>query len=176
MLDVQKTETLDTASDHEVMGSIVPQAPQPAEDTVAAPTTDYATSLDAAQCLAKDIRRLMDGVENTALKGDVKSRIENLNRWAKTYCEGLNAARKIGNRGLSGLYEAQKEISLALEEYLRLDDEGGQPSTDDDARKTDELRHALKRINRLIPAIENSFGQPTELSPATGIASAIKPS
>lgn len=174
MPDDQKISTLETASDHDVMGSIVPQAPQPAE----APELhmDYATSLDAAQCLAKDIRRLMDGVENTALKGDVKSRIESLNRWAKTYCEGLNAARKIGDRGLSGLYDAQKEISLALEEHLRLDDEGGMTPNDDDGHKTDELRQALKRINRLIPAIEGAFGQPSDISPATGIASAIKPS
>lgn len=176
MLDNLKP-SLEHASADEAMGSVVPQAPQPAPvEASTAPDIDFSTSLDAAQCLAKDIRRLMDGVENTALKSDVKARIENLNRWAKTYCEGLNAARKISDRGLNGLYEAQKELSLALEEYLRLDDEGGQPSTDDDGRKTDELRYALKRVNRLIPAIESSFGQKTDDSPATGIASAIKPS
>lgn len=128
----------------------------------AAPATSH---LEEVEKLSRDLRKLLDGCEGARLKADVKTQIEHLNAWTDTYLDGLNAVQKLTQNGLDTLHEAQKELALCLEEYLRLEDEGGTPATPEQQRRTDEVSRALRRINMLIPAFDTTFAEPGQPTP-----------
>ncbi|MBW8882055.1 MAG: hypothetical protein JF615_11750 [Asticcacaulis sp.] len=123
----------------------------------AAPATSH---LEDVQKVSRDLKKLLDGCEGARLKADVKDQIHRLNAWTETYLNGLNAVQEISRTGTDTLHEAQKELALSLEEYLRLEDEGGNPATPAQQRRTDELSKALRRINTLIPAFDATFSDP----------------
>ncbi|WP_157138903.1 hypothetical protein [Asticcacaulis biprosthecium] len=128
----------------------------------AAPATSH---LEQVEKVSRDLRKLLNGCEGARLKTDVKAQIESLNAWTETYLDGLNAVQKLTEQGLGTLHDAQKELALCLEEYLRLEDEGGNPATADQQYRTDEVSRALRRINMLIPAFDTTFADPTLAEP-----------
>ncbi|WP_235075771.1 hypothetical protein [Asticcacaulis sp. AC460] len=128
----------------------------------AAPATSH---LEEVEKVSRDLRKLLDGCEGARLKADVKAQIESLTAWTDTYLDGLNAVQKLTENGLGTLHDAQKELALCLEEYLRLEDEGGNPATKDQQHRTDEVSRALRRINMLIPAFDSTFADPGQPAP-----------
>lgn len=128
----------------------------------AAPATSH---LEEVEKVSRDLRKLLDGCEGARLKADVKAQIESLNAWTDTYLDGLNAVQKLTESGLDTLHDAQKELALCLEEYLRLEDEGGNPATAAQQHRTDEVSRALRRINMLIPAFDSTFADPSLTEP-----------
>lgn len=125
----------------------------------AAPATSH---LEEVEKVSRDLHKLLDGCEGARLKADIKQQILRLNAWTDAYLTGLNAVQKITQTGTDTLQAAQKELSLSLEEYLRLEDEGGNPATPEQQRRTDDLSKALRRIHSLIPAFDATFSDPTQ--------------
>ncbi|MDC7683655.1 hypothetical protein PQU92_10225 [Asticcacaulis sp. BYS171W] len=113
--------------------------------------------IEDARHLRQDLADLLEGVETAHLKAEVKAHISKLNAWATRYVEGLDAAQRLSETGLDMLEEARAHISLQLDEYLRLEGEGGQVSTPEQNRLIDELNRALRRINRLTKAMDSQF-------------------
>ena len=127
--------------------------------TAAAPAASH---LESVEKVSRDLKKLLDGCEGARLKSDVKQQIERLHAWADAYLTGLSAVQAITRTGTDTLHEAHRELSLSLEEYLRLEDEGGNPATPEQQKRTDDLSKALRRINILIPAFDATFSDPAE--------------
>jgi hypothetical protein len=128
----------------------------PIQDPTAAAAANLA-HIEDVQKVSTDLKRLLSGCEKARLKADVKDHIERLNAWTDAYLSGLDAAQKISETAVDTLIEAQKELSLGLEEYLRLEDEGGNPATPEQQRHTDELSKALRRVHGLITSVGMAF-------------------
>lgn len=137
------------------------EAPNAARETEkAAPVpVDFTLDIEDAQHLRRDLQDLLSGVETVHLKSDVKAQISRLNAWATRYAEGLDAARQLGEIGLTMLEEARVHLAAQLDDYLRLEGEGGQVATPDQGRLIDELNRALRRITRLQGALRGQFMQ-----------------
>jgi len=162
----QQNETLAPSTSPQVPSPEVPSpqatAPQTLSSTpladIQAPPAEHIQQLEK---VAHDLQRLLGNSENVRLKSEVKDQIEDLNLWTQAYLEGLKAAQKISENAGSTLAEAQKELSMALDDYLRLEGEGGNPPTPQQEKHTENLSKALRRINGLIPVMT-----PTELTAA----------
>ena len=118
--------------------------------------------IESVQKMSHDIKRLLDGCDAARLKTDVKLQVAKLNDWTTTYLKGLDAAQKISEAGYDTLIEAQKELALSLDDFLRFEGEGGNAPTDDQERRIDDISRALRRISGLIPAVEQTFAGPND--------------
>ncbi len=116
--------------------------------------------IESVQKMSHDIKRLLAGCDAARLKTDVKLQVAKLNDWTTTYLKGLDAAQKISEAGYDTLIEAQKELALSLDDFLRFEGEGGNAPTDDQERRIDDISRALRRISGLIPAVEQTFAGP----------------
>ncbi|ESQ79570.1 hypothetical protein [Asticcacaulis sp. YBE204] len=135
-----------------------PTSPAPQDfATEPASTEALLIDLEDARHLKKDLEDLLEGVETAHLKAEVKAHISKLNSWAGRYVEGLDAAQQLSETGLDMLEEARAQISLQLDEYLRLEGEGGQVATPEQNRLIDELSRALRRIDRLSKAMASTI-------------------
>ena len=125
--------------------------------------------IESVQKMSHDLKRLLTGCDAARLKTDVKLQVARLNEWTTTYLKGLDAAQKISETGYDTLIEAQKELALSLDDFLRFEGEGGNvaPSADQE-RRVEEMSKALRRIGGLIPAVEETFAGPgdPEVEPA----------
>jgi hypothetical protein len=114
--------------------------------------------IESVQKMSHDLKRLLTGCDAARLKTDVKLQVAKLNDWTTTYLKGLDAAQKISEAGYDTLIEAQKELALSLDDYLRFEGEGGNVApTADQERRVEEMSKALRRISGLIPAVEQTF-------------------
>ena len=141
-----------------------PQLPLDQSIVAGKPSSDHIASVKK---LADELKRLIEGCESAKLTADVKGHIDRLNTWTGTYLAGLDAAQKISETASGTLVEAQKQLGLALDEYLRLENEGGNPATPQQARMTTELSHTLEALTSLIPAVDIAFSEadPPEETP-----------
>ncbi len=115
--------------------------------------------------VSQDLKKLLEGAAAARLKTDVKVQVTRLNDWMNTYQKGLEAAQKISEVGHSALTEAQTELAAALDDYLRLEGEGGNPPTAEQEKLTADISKALRRISGLIPAIDQTFASGTGDTP-----------
>lgn len=149
----QENQTLEPSTSPQVPSPQVP-VPQALSSTpladIQAPPAEHIEQLEK---VAHDLQRLLGNSENVRLKSEVKDQIADLNLWTQAYLEGLKAAQKISENAGSTLAEAQKELSMALDDYLRLEGEGGNPPTPQQEKHTENLSKALRRINGLIPVM-----------------------
>ncbi len=141
--------------------STSPQVPSPQSSTpqsstplidIQAPPAEHIQDIEK---VAHDLTRLLGSSENVRLKSEVKDQIADLTAWTQAYLEGIKAARKISENAGSTLAEAHKELAMALDDYLRLEGEGGNPPTPQQEKHTENLSKALRRINGLIPVMDN---------------------
>ncbi len=108
--------------------------------------------------LANDLKHLLVRSESELQKGEVREHVEKLERWVESYRRGLSAAQKISDNGMDLLQKTRDQIKLALEELLRLEDEGGNPpASKEQAAQVEQLSSAVRRIDRLMPVVEQSF-------------------
>ncbi len=110
-----------------------------------------------AEALLHEVRHLLVRSEEALISGDACGHVETLERWIESYRRGLSAAQKISVNGREILQKTRAQLHLSLDELLRLEDEGGNPASREQAEKCEELRRAIKRIDRLVPVVEQSF-------------------
>ena len=114
--------------------------------------------LGEAEQLGNDLKKLLVRSEKELIKGDAREHVERLERWVESYRRGLSAAQKISDNGGDMLQKTRGQLKLALEELLRLEDEGGNPPANkEQAMQIEEISSAIRRIDRLIPVVEQSF-------------------
>ncbi len=149
------------------------------ETAPAAAQTGLDTSqIDAVHKVSRDLKRIMN--TTSRLKPEAAGYLAQVSKWADDYLAGLDAARKLSENAGGALSEAQRELSLALDEFLRLEGEGGNVASPSQQRYTDDLSQALRRLNTLIPAAQMTFSGPNdppnpEVEPAEPASPEINP-
>lgn len=113
--------------------------------------------LQEAEALANDLRRILVRSEKALIQGEARETMERLEHWIESYRRGLSAARKLSENGKDMLQQTRSKLQLSLEELLRLEDEGGNAPTQQHVEQCDELTHAIRRIDQLMPIVEQSF-------------------
>ena len=114
-------------------------------------------SLAEAEELCASLKRISVRSEQALEQGDAREGIEQVERWVESYRRGLAAAQKISCSGIDMLKKTRAQLALSLEERLRLEDEGGNSSTKEQAAQNEELARALSRIDKILPLLEQSF-------------------
>lgn len=133
-------------------------------ETKVASTPPELSDVDA---LANELKHLLVRSESELQKGEVRENVEKLERWVESYRRGLTAAQKISDNGKDLLQKTRDQIKLALDELLRLEDEGGNPPANkQQAAQVEQLSSAVRRIDRLMPVVEQSFHKQAEEEPA----------
>ncbi|MFZ4541419.1 MAG: hypothetical protein ACOYNL_06365 [Rickettsiales bacterium] len=116
--------------------------------------------LAEAEALCANLKRITVHSEQALIKGDAREGIEQVERWVESYRRGLSAAQKISVSGIDLLKKTREQLALSLEERLRLEDEGGNPPTKEQAAENEELAKAITRIDGIMAALEQSFQSP----------------
>lgn len=131
-----------------------------APQTLKAAPSSAQTGLDTRQTdaihkVSRDLKRILSSTSR--LKPEAAGHLAQISKWTDDYITGLEAARKLSENAGNALGEAQRELSLALDEFLRLEGEGGNVASASQQRHTDDLSQALRRLNTLIPAVQTTF-------------------
>jgi hypothetical protein len=134
---------------------------QPTLDENATPAQTPYIELPEAEALANDLRRILVHSEKALVQGDARESVEKLERWIESYRRGLSAAQKISSNGTEMLQKTRDQLKLSLDELLRLEDEGGNAPTKERAGDSEGLARALRRIDALLPVVEQSFPSPS---------------
>lgn len=150
-----------------------------AQESITPPTEHGNASMSAehnalpqlleAEELSNVLKRILVRSENALAQGDARENIEKLERWIESYRRGMSAAQKISENGAEMLQKARDQLHLSLEELLRLEDEGGNPPSKENADQSEELAKAISRIDSLMPIVQHSF-QVSATSPQTETA------
>lgn len=127
-----------------------------ADDDQGETAPHFVQQLQEAEALVSDFRKLLVQHESSLISEGVCEHLETLEYWLESYRRGLKAATKISTQGAEWLREAQQRLRLASEELQRLDAESPAAPPRDIAKKSDDYARAAKRVEALIPAVEQT--------------------
>jgi hypothetical protein len=136
-------------------------------ESISAPATTIANEevsgaiqqqMSDAEDLTNELKRLLVKYEPALQEEGIRKQVETLERWMEAYRHGLSAARKISENGTSWLTELRNRLKLAADELQRIESEGGNPATGEQASQAEEFLKASRRIDKVIPNIEHMFG------------------
>jgi len=113
--------------------------------------------LHEVENLTNDLKRLLVQHEFTLDEEKLRHEVETLERWMESYRRGLSAAHKISETGTVWLTELRDRLKMAAGERLRLEDEGGNPPSQEQNKRTDALLEVIGHIDRTLPDIERIF-------------------
>jgi len=139
------------------MSSAQMQKPQemPAPDDASHAALDL--QLSEAEELTNQLKRLLVRYESALEQEGIRQQVETLERWMESYRRGLAAARKITENGASLLTQMRQRLKLAAEELQRLEGEGGNPASKEQAIEAEEFLKASRNIDQVLPNIEHIF-------------------
>lgn len=119
----------------------------------------FKQSLADAQALVQDIKKILAKSEPAmAHEEKIKTEMETLGEWIKSYHQGISAADKISTAGGNLVNDIRDRLKLAIEEMQRLEGEGGMAANKADQAEVEELIKALRRLEKVIPVIQETFG------------------
>jgi len=125
--------------------------------------SNIAVKLEEAEKLIEEAQRLLVHCGSALDEEGVREEALALERWIESYRRGMSAAKKLSQTGPELLDDMSKRLHQALEELHRYEAEGGNPATKAQQAQIEELTNAMKRVNQLKEAIQNSsFITPTE--------------
>ena len=113
--------------------------------------------LHEAEMLCRDLKTVLIKSEKALEKSDLRNNVEKVEQWLESYRRGLSAARKIGTSGIEMLQKVRDGLHFSLDEYLRLENEGGNLPANEYQNDYDELTSAIKRLDHLVKEVEHSF-------------------
>ncbi len=115
--------------------------------------------LHEVENLTNELKRLLVQHEVTLDEEGLRREVEILECWMESYRRGLAAANKISESGVGWLLQLSDRLKMAVEERQRLEGEGGNPASQEQIKKTEELLEAARRIDKAIPDVEQIFAQ-----------------
>ena len=127
------------------------------QDTLEKPITTAHPLLHDVEELDNEMKRLLVKHEGVLNDEGIRRNVEVLERWLESYRRGLVAAHKISETGSGWLGDLRDRLKLAAEEMQRLEGEGGNPSSKEQAEKIEELLKAVRRIDAVIPNVQHLF-------------------
>lgn len=110
-----------------------------------------------AEELTNELKRLLVKYEHALEQEGIREQVETLERWMESYRRGLSAARKLSENGAELLTEMQKRLKLAADELQRLEGEGGNPASKEQAQQAEEFLRASVKIDKVLPNLEQVF-------------------
>lgn len=132
-------------------------APVPTHHDDVTPCAVLYQQLAEAEELTNELKRLLVRYESALEQEGIRQQVETLERWMESYRRGLNAARKLSENGMPLLTEMRERLKLAADELQRLEGEGGNPATKEQAAQAEEFLKASRRIDQVLPNIEHIF-------------------
>lgn len=113
--------------------------------------------LSSVEELTNELKRLLVRHEAALDEEGIRQQVETLERWMESYRRGLAAAAKVSEHGPCWLNELKNRLQLAADELHRLEAEGGNPPSRDQAAQAEEFLKASRRIDKVLPAFEQIF-------------------
>ena len=123
----------------------------------AAPDDAIHQQLAEAEELTNELKRLLVKYESALEHEGIRDQVATLERWMESYRHGLSAARKITQNGPAWLNDLRDKLKLAANEIQRLEGEGGNIASKDEAIQAEEFLKASSRIEKVLPNIEHLF-------------------
>jgi|GEM_PF-4389214 len=115
--------------------------------------------LERVQALTGELKQLL-GRDNSAFDDEiVHHQIDLLEYWMDCYRRNIITVGTFSGVSIALLNDLRARLKLAAEELQRLEDEGGNPATKEQAKKTDEVVKAVRRSEKLLSNIEELFNQ-----------------
>ncbi len=145
--DIRETQTKETSSK-----TTITETPTTTETN-----SPIAQQLAEAEELTNELKRLLVRYESALEHEGIRDQVATLERWMESYRHGLSAARKISENGASWLTELRESLKMAADELTRLEGEGGNPATKEQAAQAEEFLKASRKIDKVIPNIEHMF-------------------
>ncbi len=129
-----------------------------AEKTHEHSLSELSANLHEVESLTNDLMKLLVKNADTLRHEGIREPVEALERWVESYRRGLRAAQKLLENAPELLTEVRSRLTIASDELTRLESEGGNPPSKEEAERVDDINKALRRIDRIMPAIEKIFG------------------
>lgn len=108
--------------------------------------------------LAAELKRLLVRHQDTLKDKGVGKEMQQLEDWLEVERKGPAPASIISEGGVAWLEKLRDRLKLSADEMLRLESEGGNPSSQEQIDKTEDLLKAIRRIDRIID--ESSVAKP----------------
>ncbi len=136
-----------------------PAGAAPEAETTAVPDTGdkqaaFGSQLAQVEELTNELKRLLVNCEATLEAEGIREQVETLERWAESYRRGIKAAGKISELGPAWLTDLRGRLKMAADEMGRQADEGGTPLTKDQAALSEQLLRASRKIDEVLPNLE----------------------
>jgi hypothetical protein len=108
------------------------------------------TKLHDITLLAGELKRLLIRHDGALADVGVRREIRQLEDWLESQRKGPVPASIISGTGMSWLVTLRDKLKLSADEAIRLEGEGGNPSTKEQAEKMDDLLKAIRRMDKII--------------------------
>ncbi len=119
--------------------------------------TQFEKQLAEVEVIAHEMRHLLVRSEAALENEGIRQDMETLERWIESYRRGLSAAKKLATSGAEILGNIKNRLKLAVEEQYRLEGESPNAATKNQAAAIEDLVKASRRLERMIPTIEQMF-------------------
>jgi len=100
--------------------------------------------------LAAEIKRLMVRYSDMLKEGGISKEMAQLEDWLETERKGPVPAAIISISGITWLCSMRDKLKLTADEALRLEGEGGLPSSKEQNEKTEALLKIVRKMDRII--------------------------
>jgi hypothetical protein len=100
--------------------------------------------------LAAELRRLLVRHHDVLKAEGVRKEMERLEDWLETERKGPAPAGIISESGVTWLKNMRDKLKLSAEEAQRLEGEGGNPSSQEQANRNEDLLKTIRRIDEII--------------------------
>ncbi len=115
----------------------------------AAATPPVPLTLEEVETLTNELKRLLV-LHQPALESEgIHHHIETMERWMESYRRGILAAHKLSEHAPGWLGEVRSRLTLASDELLRLESEGGNPATPEQSAKSEHLIKAVREMDTI---------------------------
>jgi hypothetical protein len=100
--------------------------------------------------LAAELKSLLVRHSAVLKQEGVRNEMQRLEDWLETERKGPAPAGIISESGVAWLSKLRDKLKLSVEEAQRLESEGGNPCSDEQSEKTEDLLKTIRRIDAII--------------------------
>ncbi len=100
--------------------------------------------------LTDDLKRLLVRHSSVLKEEGVRRQMQALETWVATQRNGPAPACVISESGITWLTQLHDQLKLSADEMLRLEGEGGNPASTEQAEKVEELLRTIRHIQKII--------------------------
>lgn len=108
------------------------------------------THLQDITLLVGELKRLLVRHDGVLVDEGVHKEMQQLEEWLESQRKGPVPASIISISGMSWLVALRDKLKLSADEAIRLEGEGGNPSTKEQAEKMNGLLNTIRRMDKII--------------------------